>query len=103
VADMLTVGREHYQVHISKGLPLNESVAEFLTKDEIQKVKKSEGKWIVAGIEQINNNVIDYEQVISEGLESISYNIEKNIYNEIKDAANSMEELGEGDAEGRHI
>lgn len=65
-----------YQVNIARGLPLNESVVDLLTDDEIQQIKENEGKWTLTGIEIVQNETIDYEQMVAEELNEISYDME---------------------------
>lgn len=70
----LSIGDDTYQINIAKGLPLDPSVTEMLTDKEIQQINKNEGKWIISGIELIQNETIDYEQTVDNALRAISYN-----------------------------
>lgn len=70
---IINIGEDTYQVHIAKGLPLDDSIADMLTAEEIQKIKDSEGKWTVSGIELIQGETINYEQTITDALKSIDY------------------------------
>ena len=62
-----------YQINISKGLPLDESIRQLLTEKEIEKIKAEEGKWSIAGIEVLEGRNINYEALITKELENINY------------------------------
>ncbi|MCI8339727.1 MAG: hypothetical protein HFH62_13795 [Lachnospiraceae bacterium] len=74
----VSIGKDTYQIHIAKELPLNESVKDMLSTDEIQQIKENEGKWCLSGIELLENEKIDYEKKTSEILDNISYDM-KNV------------------------
>lgn len=44
---LINIGADTYQIHIAKGLPLDDAIADKLTTEEIQRIKDAEGKWIV--------------------------------------------------------
>ncbi len=70
---LVTVGNDTYQVHIAKGLPLNESITEKLTEEATQYIKDKEGKWSISGIEILEGKIVDYEKTINNNLQSIDY------------------------------
>lgn len=69
----LNIDNTAYQINISKGLPLNESLKEVLTEEEIETIKEEEGRWIVVAIEIFEGKSINYEATIAKILKDINY------------------------------
>lgn len=67
------VDQDTYFVNIARGMPLDESKASYLSQEQIERIKEEEGKWTVSGIQYYENEHINYDRIIDEALEAISY------------------------------
>lgn len=72
----VVIGSNRYNVNIEKGLPLNESIAHLLNDEEIRQIKENEGKWSISAIELCEEGSRDYDEIINDTLNSISYHKE---------------------------
>lgn len=61
---------------MAKGLPLDDAVIDLLTDEEIRQIEEEEGEWCISGIELLTENNVDYNQIITDSLESIGYDDE---------------------------
>ncbi len=61
-----------FLVHISKGLPVDEEARKVLTDEEIKELEDGVGKWQVAAVELVENEVIDYEKTVADATEFVT-------------------------------
>lgn len=67
------VGQDTYFVNIARGMPLDESVAPYLSEEQIATIREEEGKWMISGVQRYENAHIDYNEIINKALADIAY------------------------------
>ena len=66
---------ETYGITFSKGMPLREDVKDILTEDEINAIKRDEGKWHVSCVDHAEAHIDDYAEIVDAALKDMNYNV----------------------------